>query len=72
MIETEFIKCSCGREKELLYINDQVVLETCKCRQVKRINGLKPIDYFIKHKGDINEKPNRRSNQVSKRSALNS
>ena len=55
MIETEFIKCSCGREKELLYINDQVVLESCKCRPVKRINGFKPIDYFIKHKGDINE-----------------
>lgn len=55
MIETEFIKCSCGREKEILYINDEIVLESCKCRQVKRINGLKPIDFFIKHKGDNNE-----------------
>jgi hypothetical protein len=47
----EIIRCpKCRDWYELNYKNDDVVSSTsCKCRKISnRIDGLKPLDYFLK------------------------
>jgi hypothetical protein len=54
-MESEYIFCkNCRADKELLYKDDIVVAEKCNCKNTKRINGLKPLDYFFKTYGDTN------------------
>lgn len=63
-MSAEIMTCSiCGAEFDLQYKNDEVVSETnCKCNKTKLINGMKPLDYFIKQYEVLNEK----SESVSK------
>ena len=71
MQESEIIICSrCGQEKELYYSEFVVVKEDhCKCTKVsKPINGLKPLDHFIKVLND--EKSISKNKRHSKRNSV--
>jgi hypothetical protein len=64
-MSAEIMICSiCGEEYDLQYKNDEVVSQTnCKCRNTKLINGMKPLDYFIKQYDEV---LNEKSESVSK------
>lgn len=57
-MSAEILICpKCGVEFDLQYTNDEVVSQTnCKCNKTKLINGMKPLDYFIKQYEVLNEK----------------
>lgn len=47
-MSSEILVCSiCNKEYEILYKNDVVVAETVHCKNIKLINGKKPLDYAM-------------------------
>lgn len=67
MNQSEYLFCKyCKIEKELYYQNETVVHESRCCKNTKRINGLKPLDYFFKTYGDNNEANFRRTRKSTK------
>lgn len=67
-MSAEILICpNCGAEFDLQYKNDDVVSQTnCKCRKTKLINGMKPLDYFIKQYEVQNEKSKSSTRKISK------
>ncbi len=70
-MSAEILVCpKCKTEFDLQYTNDEVVSQTnCKCNKTKLINGMKPLDYFIKQIEVLNEKSfpkNQRNSKTSK------
>ena len=70
-MSAEILICpKCKTEFDLQYTNDEVVSQTnCKCKKTKLINGMKPLDYFIKQYEVLNEKSfpkNQRNPKTSK------
>jgi uncharacterized protein YbaR (Trm112 family) len=70
-MSAEILVCpKCRTEFDLQYTYDEVVSQTnCKCNKTKLINGMKPLDYFIKQYEVLNEKSYRRPSKVSKSSS---
>lgn len=64
-MSAEILICpKCKTEFDLQYTNDEVVSQTnCKCNKTKLINGMKPLDYFIKQYDEV---LNEKSESVSK------
>lgn len=55
-MSAEILICSkCGQEYDLQYKDDEAVSRSsCGCkRSVKLIDGMKPLDYFIKHYEEV-------------------
>jgi hypothetical protein len=67
-MSAEILVCSkCRTEFDLQYTNDEVVSQTnCKCKKTNLINGMKPLDYFIKQIEVLNEKSKPSTRKVSK------
>jgi uncharacterized protein YbaR (Trm112 family) len=69
-MSAEILICpKCRAEFDLQYKNDEVVSQTnCKCNKTKLINGMKPLDYFIKLYEVQNEKSKSSSSKISRKS----
>jgi uncharacterized protein YbaR (Trm112 family) len=69
-MSAEILICpKCKTEFDLQYEDDEVVSQTnCKCNKTKLINGMKPLDYFIKQYEVLNEKSKPSSRKVSRKS----
>lgn len=67
-MSAEILVCpKCGSEFDLQYTNDEVVSQTnCRCNKTKLINGMKPLDYFIKQYEVLNEKSKSSTRKISK------
>jgi len=67
-MSAEILICpKCKKEFDLQYKNDEVVSQTnCKCNKTKLINGMKPLDYFIKQYEVLNEKSKSSTSKISK------
>ena len=67
-MSAEILICpKCKTEFDLQYTYDEVVSQTnCKCNKTKLINGMKPLDYFIKQYEVLNEKSKSSTRKVPK------
>jgi uncharacterized protein YbaR (Trm112 family) len=67
-MSAEILICpKCKTEFDLQYEDDEVVSQTnCKCNKTKLINGMKPLDYFIKQIEVLNEKSKSSTRKVPK------
>ena len=67
-MSAEILICpKCKTEFDLQYSNDEVVSQTnCKCNKTKLINGMNPLDYFIKQIEVLNEKSKSSTRKISK------
>jgi hypothetical protein len=69
-MSAEILICpKCKTEFDLQYEDDEVVSQTnCKCNKTKLINGMKPLDYFIKQIEVLNEKSKSSTRKISRKS----
>ena len=69
-MSAEILICpKCKTEFDLQYEDDEVVSQTnCKCNKTKLINGMKPLDYFIKQYEVLNEKSKSGTRKVPRKS----